>query len=113
MAMTARGQAAASCEGPSARAAGASADRCLVAAEDAVKTASGLTYKQPNDRNDALQACSGESVLLRYTGWRQRTDETLFTTGTEGQDDRDRSSASSARFREVIPLLHTGEKLML
>src|ERR1043166_8476455 len=53
--------------------------------KDAAKTASGLSYKRLVEKSNGLQARSDEAVLIRYTGWRQESGETFFTTGTDGQ----------------------------
>src|SRR5256885_916116 len=47
---------------------------------DAAKTASGLAYARLA-RNDAgAQPKPGDTALVHYTGWRQATGETFFTT---------------------------------
>jgi hypothetical protein len=81
--------------------------------EDAAKTASGLSYKRLVERSNGLQTGAGESVLIRYTGWRQNTGETFFTTGTEGQTMTINPAYAAPAFREVIPLLHKGEKIVV
>jgi len=81
--------------------------------KDAAKTASGLSYKRLVEKSSGLQARAEESVLIRYTGWRQGTGETFFTTGTDGQTIAINPSHAAPAFREVIPLLHNGEQIMV
>jgi hypothetical protein len=81
--------------------------------KDAAKTASGLSYKLLAEKSKGLQAKSEESVLLRYTGWRQSTGETFFTTETDGQPIAMNPAYAAAVFREVIPLLHKGEQIIV
>ena len=81
--------------------------------KDAAKTASGLSYKRLVEKSNGLQARPDESVLIRYTGWRQSSGETFFTTGTDGQTITINSAYAAPAFREVIPLLHKGEQIMV
>jgi FKBP-type peptidyl-prolyl cis-trans isomerase len=81
--------------------------------KDVEKTASGLSYKRLVEKSKALQAKPEEPVLIRYTGWRQNTGETFFTTGTDGQAITINPAYAAAAFREVIPLLHKGEQIMV
>lgn len=81
--------------------------------KDAAKTASGLSYQRLVEKSNGLQARADESVLIRYTGWRQGSGETFFTTGTDGQTMIINPLYAAPAFREVIPLLHKGEKIMV
>jgi peptidylprolyl isomerase len=81
--------------------------------KDAEKTASGLSYKRLVEKSKGLQAKPEEPVLIRYTGWRQSSGETFFTTGTDGQAITINPAYAAAAFREVIPLLHKGEQIMV
>jgi hypothetical protein len=81
--------------------------------KDAAKTASGLRYQRLVEKSHGLQARPDESVLIRYTGWRQNTGETFFTTGTDGQTITIKPADAALAFREVIPLLHKGEQIMV
>jgi hypothetical protein len=81
--------------------------------EGAAKTASGLSYARLVERSHGLQASAGESVLIRYTGWRQESGQTFFTTGTDGQTITINPTYAAPAFREVIPLLHKGEKIVV
>jgi FKBP-type peptidyl-prolyl cis-trans isomerase len=81
--------------------------------KDAAKTASGFSYKRLVEKSNGLQARADESVLIRYTGWRQNTGETFFTTGTDGQTITINPAYAAPAFREVMPLLHKGEKIVV
>ena len=81
--------------------------------KDAAKTPSGLSYRRLVEKSDGLQAQAGESVLIRYTGWRQNTGETFFTTGTDGQAITINPAYAAPAFSETIPLLHKGEQIMV
>ena len=81
--------------------------------KDAAKTASGLSYKRLVEKSNGLQARSDEAVLIRYTGWRQESGETFFTTGTDGQAITINPAYAAPAFREVIPLLHKGEQIIV
>ena len=81
--------------------------------KDAAKTASGLSYKRLVEKSNGLQARADESVLIRYTGWRQSNGETFFTTGIDGQAITINPMYAAPAFREVIPLLHKGEQIMV
>ena len=47
---------------------------------DATKTASGLIYKKLATNAAGAQATDRGTALVHYTGWRQRTGDTFFTT---------------------------------
>src|SRR5262245_2611440 len=53
--------------------------------KDATKTASGLTYKKLVVREAGEMAKQTDTVTVRYTGWRQRTGQTFFTTNRGGE----------------------------
>jgi hypothetical protein len=81
--------------------------------DDAMKTSSGLVYKKLATKNDGARAQRGDKVLVHYTGWRQRTGETFFTTrGTSQPQMLDVDHAAPA-FRQALQLLHKGEKAVL
>ena len=79
---------------------------------DATKTASGLTYKKRFDTSGA-QPVSGDTVLVRYTGWRQRTGDTFFTTTGRAQPMSIDLGHAAAGFREAVSVMRKGEKMML
>ena len=81
--------------------------------KDAAKTASGLSYKRLVEKSNGTQARANESVLIRYTGWRQNTGETFFTTGRDGQTVTINPAYAALAFREVVALLHKGEQIMV
>jgi FKBP-type peptidyl-prolyl cis-trans isomerase len=81
--------------------------------KDAAKTASGLSYKRLVEKSNALQAKPEESVVIRYTGWRQESGDTFFTTGIDGQTIIINPMYAAPAFRDVIPLLHKGEQIMV
>jgi peptidylprolyl isomerase len=80
---------------------------------DATKTASGLVYKRLVANRTGAQARANETVLVRYTGWRQRTGQTFFTNGGSGQPIAIDLAHSAPGFREALLLLHKGEKAVL
>src|SRR6185436_3103510 len=47
---------------------------------DATKTGSGLIYKKTAVSVNGVQAKRTDTVLVNYTGWRQSTGVTFFTT---------------------------------
>lgn len=81
--------------------------------KDAAKTASGLFYKRLNEKGNGLQAHPDEPVLIRYTGWRQRSGETFFTTGTDGQTITINPAYAAPAFRDVVAILHKGEQAVV
>jgi FKBP-type peptidyl-prolyl cis-trans isomerase len=99
--------------GAEARAAGAATDRCQGAAEGRSEDRFGIELQAPRRENSGLQARPDESVMIRYTGWRQNSGETFFTTGREGESITVNPAYAAPAFREVIPLLHKGEKIVV
>lgn len=80
---------------------------------DATKTASGLIYKRLGAGTTGAQPRGDDTVLVRYTGWRQRTQETFFTTNGRGQPIAIDLAHAAPGFREALPLLHAGETAVL
>jgi hypothetical protein len=79
---------------------------------DAVKLTSGVVFKKRlATRGD--QPLRDQTVLVRYTGWRQRTGETFFTTTGRDQPIAIDVAHAAPGFREALPLLRKGEKAML
>ena len=76
---------------------------------DATKTASGLIYKRLGAGTKGAQPRSDDTVLVRYTGWRQRTGETFFTTQGRAQPIAIDLAHAALEFREALPLLRVGE----
>jgi hypothetical protein len=81
--------------------------------EDATKTSSGLAVKKLTAREAGAQARRGDSVMVHYTGWRQRTGETFFTTKGSSQPLTLDVEHSAPAFSEALQLLHKGEKAVL
>ena len=80
---------------------------------DAMKTDSGLVYKRLVANTAGAQPKGDDTVMVRYTGWRQRTGETFFTIGGGSQPIAIDLAHAAAGFREALPLLHKGEKAVL
>jgi peptidylprolyl isomerase len=80
---------------------------------DATKTASGLIYKRLGTGTAGAQPRSEDTVLVRYTGWRQRTGETFFTTQGRAQPIAIDLAHAAPEFREVLALLRAGEKAVV
>jgi peptidylprolyl isomerase len=81
--------------------------------DDASKTASGLAYKKLTQRDTGAQPKRGETVLVHYTGWRQRTGKTFFTTRGISQPMAIDVAHAAPGFSEALQLLRKGEKAML
>jgi hypothetical protein len=79
---------------------------------DAARTASGLIYKTLVSATGA-RPLVGDTVLVRYTGWQQRSGETFFTTEGRGQPIAIDLAHAAPAFREALSLLHKGETAML
>ena len=52
-------------------------------------------------------------MLVRYTGWVQRTGETFFTTQGRAQPIAIDLAHAAPGFREALPRLHAGEKAVV
>src|ERR1043165_9235388 len=79
--------------------------------KNAAKTASGLSYKRLVEKGKGLEAHTQESIQIGYTGGRQGSSETFFTTGKDGQTITINPMYAAPAFRDVIPL-HKGEQIM-
>ncbi len=80
---------------------------------DAIRTASGVVYKVLVANPAGAVAKRNDTVLINYTGWRQRTGETLYSTRSRGQPMPLDLSSAAPGFVEVLQLLKQGEKAML
>jgi hypothetical protein len=80
---------------------------------DATKTASGLVYKTLVANGSGTQPTRSDTALLQYTGWRQKTGETFFTTKGRDQPIALDLAHVAPGFAEALPLLHQGEKAVL
>jgi hypothetical protein len=81
--------------------------------EDATKTASGLVYKKLTANLSGAQPTRHDTALVQYTGWRQRTGDTFFTTKGRDQPIALDLATAAPGFAEALALLHKGEKAML
>jgi hypothetical protein len=81
--------------------------------EDAATTASGLAVKKLTVRESGAKARRGDTVMVHYTGWRQRTGETFFTTNGNSQPLSLDVEHAAPAFSEALQLLHKGEKVVL
>ena len=80
---------------------------------EATKTASGLVFTKLAVRETGAQPRLGDTALVHYTGWRQRTGDTFFTTRGRRQPIALDVARAAPGFREALPLLHKGEKAVL
>lgn len=81
--------------------------------EDATKTSTGLAVKKLTARDGGAQARRGDAVMVHYTGWRQRTGETFFTTKGNSQALMLDVEHAAPAFREALQLLRKGERAVL
>lgn len=80
---------------------------------DATKTGSGLIYKKTAVSVNGVQAKRTDTVLVNYTGWRQSTGVTFFTTKARRSPIAINVARSSPSFAEALPLMKTGEKMVV
>jgi FKBP-type peptidyl-prolyl cis-trans isomerase len=80
---------------------------------DATKTASGLVYKKLVTNDAGAQPKRNDTVLIHYTGWRQSTGDTFFTSQAGGQPLPLKLTQAAPGFVEAMGYLHKGEKAML
>lgn len=80
---------------------------------DTTKTASGLRYKKLVANEAGAQPTRHGTALIHYTGWRQRTGDTFFTTTGRDQPIAIDLSQGAPGFTEALQLLHKGEKAVL
>jgi peptidylprolyl isomerase len=81
--------------------------------DDASKTASGLAYKKLTSRDAGALPQRSDTVVVHYTGWRQRTGETFFTTKGNNQPMSIDVGHAAPGFGEALQLLRKGEKAVL
>jgi len=79
---------------------------------DAAKTASGLAYKTLVASAAGAAAGRTATALIHYTGWRQRTGATFFTTRGRGQPMPVAIGQAAPGLAEMLPAMHVGEKVM-
>jgi peptidylprolyl isomerase len=80
---------------------------------DAMKTASGLSYKTLVTNRAGAQPKRTDTALVQYTGWIQRTGVTFFSTRGRGRPIALEIAHAAPGFAEVLPLLRKGEKVVL
>jgi hypothetical protein len=81
--------------------------------KDATKTASGVVYKKLVARQTGETAKRSDTVMVRYTGWRQRTGQTFFTTNRGGEAMGIDVAYAAPGFGEALQELRKGEKAVL
>lgn len=81
--------------------------------DDATKTSSGLAVKKLTARDGGAQTRRRDTVMVHYTGWRQRTGETFFTTKGSSQPLTLDVEHAAPAFSEALQLLRKGEKAVL
>jgi hypothetical protein len=80
--------------------------------KDATKTASGLIYRKLAARDTGDVAKPSDTVMVRYTGWRQSTGKTFFTMNGGEALGIDVAYAAPS-FAEALQQLRKGEKAVL
>jgi hypothetical protein len=80
---------------------------------DSTKTASGLAVKKLTERAAGAQPQRSDTVLVHYTGWRQRTGETFFTTKGVSQPMALDVAHAAPGFSEAVQMLRKGEKAVV
>ena len=80
---------------------------------DATKTQSGLIYKRLTANEIGVQPKRGDTALVHYTGWRQRSGDTFFTTKARGQPIAIDLAHAAPGLGEALTLLHKGDRAVL
>jgi FKBP-type peptidyl-prolyl cis-trans isomerase len=80
---------------------------------DAIKTSSGLVYKKLESVDGGTSAQRNDTVMIKYTGWRQSTGETFYTNRTSDQAMPLPLANTAPGFTEAMQLLKKGEKAVL
>lgn len=81
---------------------------------DAMRRPSGLVYKTITAAPaDAVAPSRNDTVMIRYTGWRQQTGETFFNNMKEDKPMPLNLAATAKGFTEGLQLVKKGEKAML
>lgn len=81
--------------------------------DDSTKTAGGLALKKLATNEHGAHALRGDTVLVHYTGWRQSTGVTFFTTKAGGEPMALDVAHASPAFSEALQRLRQGERTML
>jgi peptidylprolyl isomerase len=80
---------------------------------DAIKTPSGLVYKTIKANPTGALPKRNDTVMIKYTGWRQDTGETFYSN-IESDSPMPLNLATTAKgFTEALQLVHQGERAML
>lgn len=80
---------------------------------DAVKTTSGLVYKTIKPNPSGALPKRNDTVMIKYTGWRQESGETFYSN-IESDTPMPLNLATTAKgFTEALQHVHQGEKAML
>jgi FKBP-type peptidyl-prolyl cis-trans isomerase len=80
---------------------------------DAIKTPSGLVYKTIVANPSGPLPKRNDTVMIRYTGWRQASGETFFSNlGSDAPMPLNLAKTAKG-FTEGLQLVHKGEKAML
>src|SRR4051812_45537882 len=80
---------------------------------DATRRPSGLVYKTLQAAPEAPAPKQNDTVLIKYTGWRQRTGETFFSNMKEVKPMPLNLAVAAKGFVEGLQLVHKGERAML
>lgn len=80
---------------------------------DATKRPSGLIYKTITSVPDAPAPKRNDTVMIKYTGWRQASGETFFTNMKEDKPMPLNLAVTARGFTEALQLVRKGEKAML
>jgi FKBP-type peptidyl-prolyl cis-trans isomerase len=65
-----------------------------------------LVYKKLTANEAGAQPTRHGTALVQYTGWRQRTGETFFTTKGRDQPIAQDLSTAAPGFAEALALMH-------
>lgn len=79
---------------------------------DATTTKSGLIYKKLST-TDGPNPSRNDTVQILYTGWKQSSGETFYTTKNRGQPIPLQLATAAPGFTEGLQLLKKGEKAMM
>lgn len=80
---------------------------------DAIKTASGLVYKKLVVNDGGTPVKRNDTVLINYTGWKQSTGETFFSTKQQDRAWPLNLAKAAPGFTEAMQLMRKGEKAIL
>lgn len=71
-----------------------------------------MIYKTLSTHETGRLPVRGDTVLIHYTGWRQSTGATFFTTRGGTQAIRIDLNSAAPEFGEALRLLRVGEKMI-